>query len=202
MLKTTKLMHALWSSRNRVWGVWARSAFVLCEKSWMKRQIGGTTCAINYYLSIVSSILSGVWGICIIFELPEVQLIHQLVRPDDCNSCSFFGNLFVAKHANLSEMKGEITGLPSFWLVKIPATFPVVLSLWIPRKFFHSAHGVEKNSPGAIPFCFTVCGATRQSCWAVVPRFSCFLGRQLKMGSGRTTLGHEIWKNPRHFCGG
>ena len=90
MLKTTKLMHALWSSRNRVWGVWARSAFVLCEKSWMKRQIGGTTCAISYYLSIVSSILSGVSGICIIFELPEVQLIHQLVHPDDdCNSCSF-----------------------------------------------------------------------------------------------------------------
>lgn len=126
MLKTTKLMDALWSSRNRVWGVWAHSAFVLCEKKYgWNWQIGGTTCAINYYLSNVSSILCGVWGICITFELPEVQLIHELVHPDDdCNSCSFFGNLFVAKHANLSEMKGEISGPPSFWMVKIPPTCP------------------------------------------------------------------------------
>ena len=201
MLKTTKLMDALWSSRNRVWGVWAHSAFVLCEKKYgWNWQIGGTTCAINYYLSNVSSILCGVWGICITFELPEVQLIHELVHPDDdCNSCSFFGNLFVAKHANLSEMKGEISGPPSFWMVKIPPTCPSAIpgnSTW--RCF---TQPMAKKIHQVLSLSASQCVERRAGAIELSYRFFLVLGTTWSGLGNQFLVMDEIWTNPRHFIG-
>ena len=164
-------------------------------------QIGGTTCAINYYLSNVSSILCGVWGMCIIFELPEVQLIHQLVHPDDdYNSCSFFGNLFVAKHANLSV----------FWRVKLQD--PHHFEWWkYHQRFRVLPLGIPLDVVSLSPWRrkFTRCYPfLLHSVWSDAPELlSCRTALFLFLGTTWSGLGNqflvmdEIWTNPRHFIG-